>query len=118
MVYEKYDYDQSLCDVIGSIGFTDSKDEIILLVRSSFANQNFDLHEKQGIIQCSIKDFNLAPGSYNSMLFLSYRETETLDCIPSAFEITVEGGDFFGTGNSGFSSHCKVLTRSSWEVGT
>ena len=103
-------------NVIGSIGITDGRDEIVMLVRSNFANQNFCIHEKGGLIKCFVKDLNLAPGSYKSVLFLSYRETEVLDCISSAAKIEVEGGDFFGTGSIGLSSHCKLLTRSSWEV--
>ena len=116
MEYEKNDSKDSFNNVIGSIAFTDEKEEIILLVRSNFTNQNFSLNKTKGFIKCLIKDFNLAPGIYNSILFLSYRETEILDFISSAAEISVEGGDFFGTGNLGLPSHCKVLTRSSWEI--
>jgi len=116
MRYEKNIDRSSLRNVVGSIGITDRRDEIVLLVRSSFEDQNFDIHNNKGTIKCLIRDFNLAPGSYNTILFISYRETETLDCISSAAAIEVEGGDFFGTGNIGLPSHCKTLTRSFWEV--
>jgi lipopolysaccharide transport system ATP-binding protein len=116
MKYEKRNNGKPLGNVVGSIAITDEKEEIVFLVRSNFSNQNFDVDEDAGVIKCIVKDFNLAPGNYNSMLFLSYRETEVLDFITSALEIDVEGGDFFGTGNTGMPSHCKILTRSSWEV--
>ncbi|MEO0683512.1 MAG: ABC transporter ATP-binding protein [Cyanobacteria bacterium J06649_11] len=116
MEYENLGNKRSFKDVVGSIGITDERDEIILLVRSSFSDQNFDIHHNSGVIRCLIKDFNLASGRYNTILFLSYRETEILDCISSAAKIDVEGGDFFRTGSTGLPSHCKVLTRSSWEI--
>jgi lipopolysaccharide transport system ATP-binding protein len=116
MEFEKQNDSRLLSNVVGSIAITDEREEIVLLLRSNFSNQNFDIAENRGSIRCLIKDFNLAPGSYNSILFLSYRDTEVLDCISSAAEIDVEGGDFFGTGSTGLPSHCKVLMRSFWEV--
>jgi lipopolysaccharide transport system ATP-binding protein len=114
--YEKDDFCGSLKDVIGSIGIADNTQNIVLLVRSSFTNENFTLDKKLGSVECYVKDFSLATGVYHCMLFLSYRETEVLDLIESAAEITVEGGDFFGTGSMGLPSHCKVLTRAEWRA--
>lgn len=116
MEYEKKDDFKRLSNVVGSIGITDSKGEIVFLVRSNFANQNLDISHNYGKIECHVKDFNLATGSYNTMLFLSHRETEVLDFIEYASEIIVDSVDFFGTGNIGLPSHCKVLTRSQWQV--
>jgi lipopolysaccharide transport system ATP-binding protein len=102
--------------VIGSIGITDNKGDIVLLVRSNFTNENLSLDKNSGTIECEIKDFSLTTGVYTTMLFLSYREVEVLDFIENATELMVEGGDFFGTGSIGLPSHCKVLTRSSWRI--
>ncbi|MDQ3918840.1 MAG: ABC transporter ATP-binding protein, partial [Acidobacteriota bacterium] len=108
--------DASVGNVVGSIGITDESGGMALLVRSSFTNQNMSLFKRSGRVECHVKDFNLAQGSYSCVLFLSSGETEILDCIENAAEVVVEGGDFFGTGSPGLPSHCKVLTRAEWRV--
>lgn len=112
--YEKNNFSEKLDNVVGSIGITDSRNEIVFLVRSSFTKQNFSLAKAEGKIKCHIQDFSLATGSYNSTLFLSHGEAEVLDWIEDAAEIVVDGGDFFGTGSLGLPSHCRVLTRADW----
>lgn len=115
--YENFIAMGEINDVVGSIAITDSREEIVFLVRSSFTNQNLNLFERSGKIECHIKDLNLAPGLYKSMLFLSHGEAEILDYITNATSILVEGGNFFGTGSIGLPSHCKVLTRAQWRLG-
>ena len=110
------DYQQKMSNVVGSIAMRDNRNEIVFLVRSSFNNQNFCLSENEGKIECEVKDFNLAPGCYSSILFLSHGEAEVLDSIQYASEIVVEAGNFFGTGSIGLPSHCKVLTRAEWRA--
>ncbi len=103
-------------DVVGCIEIHDNKGDSIFLVRSNFTNQNFDLGGQLSQVKCHIKSFNLASGNYTSVLFLSHRDVEVLDFIPVATEIVVESGDFFGTGNPGMPSHCKLLTHADWSV--
>jgi lipopolysaccharide transport system ATP-binding protein len=115
MEYEKTNPQEIITNVVGSIAFTDARNEIVYLVRSNFSNENVTLAMgSTGRIECHIRDFNLAKGSYNSYLFLSHADVEVLDQLENASEIIVEGGDFFRTGNSGLPTHCKVLTRSHW----
>lgn len=116
MEYEKADPDESIFNVVGSIAFTDTRNEIVFLVRSNFTNENFELPGAFGKIECRVRDFNLAPGTYSSYLFLSHADIEVLDQLEKATEVTVDGGDFFGTGSFGLPTHCKVLTRSSWSA--
>jgi len=114
--YNKQEAYRRMSNVVGSLAITDSRNEIVFLVRSSFTNQNLCLSENYGKIECHVKDFNLAAGYYSSILFLSHGEAEVLDCIEYASEIVVEGGNFFGTGSIGLPSHCKVLTRAEWSA--
>ncbi|VVB53200.1 Uncharacterised protein [uncultured archaeon] len=53
---------------------------------------------------------------YNSILFMSIRDSEILDLISYANEIVVESGDFYGTGSIGLPSHCKALIRTEWKA--
>lgn len=114
--YEICDRSYMFNDVVASIAMTDNREEIVFLVRTSFTNQNLKLDQSPGQIECKIKDLNIANGSYSAMLFLSNGEAEILDCIPRATKVTVEGGDYFGTGSIGLPSHCKILTRADWRA--
>ncbi|AFZ34646.1 Teichoic-acid-transporting ATPase [Stanieria cyanosphaera PCC 7437] len=114
MEYENYCVEKIFDDVIGSIAITDNRNEITFLIRSNFTDQNFSINQQKGYIEAQVKDFNLTTGIYNTILFLSHRETEILDCISNACIIQVEAGDFFNTGSIGLPSHCKTLTRADW----
>lgn len=106
----------SLKNVVASIALSDRREGMVWLVRSSFANENQALIRSPMVIEGRVKDFNLAEGTYYATLFLSRGETEILDCVARAAEITVEGGDYFGTGSKGLPSHCPTLTRSHWSA--
>ncbi|HEY0004456.1 MAG TPA: Wzt carbohydrate-binding domain-containing protein, partial [Pyrinomonadaceae bacterium] len=103
-------------NVVGSIALTDSRNEIVFLVRSNFTNENLSISSRTGRIECHIEDFNLAIGSYHTILYLSYGESEILDWITNATSLVVGGGDYFGTGHPGLPTHCKVLTRAQWKA--
>jgi lipopolysaccharide transport system ATP-binding protein len=102
-------------NVVCSVAFRDEYDNYCWLVRSTFDGIELSLNSGT-TIECSIEDFALAPGTYRADIFLSERDNEVLDFIESAFAVTVEVGHFFQTGSPGLPSHCKVLTRSRWEV--
>jgi len=115
MEYEKANPHENISNVVGSIAFRDTGNEMVFLVRSNFTNENVTLPIGAfGRIECHITDFSLAKGTYSSYLFLSHADVEVLDQLENATEITVDGGDFFGTGSFGLPNHCKVLTRSHW----
>jgi lipopolysaccharide transport system ATP-binding protein len=103
-------------NVVGSIAITDNNGAIVFLVRSSFTKQNFNLEKESGKIECIVNDFSLSIGTYNSILFISEGEHEILDCVNTAYKIVIAAGDFFGTGSIGLPSHCKTLTRASWNI--
>lgn len=115
MEYEKNDPKNAFVNIVGSIGITDMNNQYILLFRSNFTNQNLNLSSDKGRIECKVKDLNLALGTYKIIVFLSNGETETLDLVSDAAQITIEGGDYFGTGNLGLPAHCKILTRADWK---
>lgn len=116
MEYERPDNGEPIFDAVGSIGITDTDNELILLFRSNFSNQNFVLSAHRGRIECKVNDLNLAPGTYSVVVFISNGESEILDLVNDAAHIHIEGGDYFGTGSIGYPSLCKVLSRSEWRV--
>jgi lipopolysaccharide transport system ATP-binding protein len=115
--YEKTNSADAIANVVGSIALTDRQRRIVLLVRSNFMNQNVRLPPgRHGKIECHIDDLSLGLGRYHSILYLSHGESEVLDWVEDATEISIIGGDYFGTGNTGLPSLCKVLTRSHWKA--
>lgn len=117
MRYEAAGLERQLSDVVASISVNEGNGHTALLFRSNFSNQNLTLSKSVGLIKCTIQDLNLAPGSYNANLFLSKGENEVLDYVIDAAEITVRGGDYFGTQSFGMAAVCKVLSRSDWRTG-
>jgi len=116
MEYVKKDTKNTFLNAIASIGITDTNNQFILLFRSNFTNQYLNISSEKGRIECKVMDLNLTQGNYKIVVFLSNGETETLDWVVDAAQITVEGGDYFGTGNIGLPTHCKVLTRTDWKI--
>ena len=107
----------SLKDIIVSLDIFDEKGVRVLLLRSNFTKSDITLNPEKGYICCGIKNLSLAQGSYRFSIFLSHVDTEMLDYIEDAASVTVDGGDFFGTGSSGLPSHCKILTKADWSTG-
>jgi lipopolysaccharide transport system ATP-binding protein len=105
-----------LPNIIASIAITNEMDQMLLLVRSTFSAHSLAIDNERGAIQCSIKDLNLAVGTYNITLYLANGEAEVLDWIERADQLSVDGGDYFGTGSFGLPAMCKTLTRAEWRA--
>jgi lipopolysaccharide transport system ATP-binding protein len=103
-----------LDNIVVSLDFYDEKGVRILLFRTNFTNSNLTVNKDKGFICCNIKNLPLANSLYRVSIYLSHGDHETLDFIEDAAFITVEGGDFFGTGNPGLPSHCKTLLKADW----
>jgi len=102
-------------NVVFSIALKDDFDNYCWLVRSSFDGEYLNLKDSE-IVECHVNDFALAPGTYRATLFMSSRDNEVIDHVENAFELEVQAGAFFRSGNPGLPSHCKVLTRVQWNV--
>ena len=97
-----------------SFDIYDEKNSRILLFRTNFTNDNLNLNSSDGKICCKVNNLPLANGIYHFSVFIVYEELEVLDYITEIAYITVDGGDFFGTGSLGLPSHCKVLHKAEW----
>lgn len=103
-----------LSDIVVSLDFYDEKGVRVLLIRSSFTNSVLTINPDEGYILCGLKNLPLANSLYRVSIYLSQADKETLDFIEDAASVTVDGGDFFGTGHPGLPSHCKILVMSQW----
>jgi len=111
----KSEENSKLGNVVCCFAFKDDFDNYCWLVRSNFDGEQMNLADGH-TIECDVKDFALAPGSYRTVMFLSERDNEVVDFIENAVSLEVKPGAFFSTGSSGLPSHCKVLTRAEWNV--
>jgi lipopolysaccharide transport system ATP-binding protein len=87
----------------------------LILHRTNFTNQDFELVPPKGSIRCTIPRFPLVPGGY---LVATHVEVggELADHLSVAAQLDVEPGDFFGTGHTGVAAHSPFLVEGSWSV--
>jgi lipopolysaccharide transport system ATP-binding protein len=73
--------------------------------------------QKDMIVRCEIRDFALAPGTYNLKIGVAshYSDIESID-INDAFEVI--GGDYWGSGKALGKSQGFVLLSPSWTIKT
>ena len=112
----KSDAVEAIADVNLCIEIKDSRNVTVWLAHSMFSRERFAVAAKEISIGCTVRDLNLAAGSYSITLFLSRGEHDVLDCIHDAAMLTVAGGDYFGTGSPGLPDHCRTLTRVGWQI--
>jgi lipopolysaccharide transport system ATP-binding protein len=105
-----------LRDVVVSLDFFDEKGARVLLLRSNFTNSLLTFNPGEGQIICKLDNLPLASSLYRTSIYLSHADNEILDWIEDAAIVTVDGGDFFGTGNPGLPSFCKILTKAQWQT--
>ncbi|KYC39549.1 ABC transporter [Scytonema hofmannii PCC 7110] len=106
----------TLSNVVFSFDFLDERGNTILLFRTNFTNNNITVEPDAGYVRCRVNNLPLANGSYHFLIFISHGEQEILDWVEDAAYVKVEGGDFFGTGNPGLSSICKILAKPEWSA--
>ena len=100
-------------NIIAAISITARTGEFITMLCNHLASEAFDVIAPQGVIACIVKKLPLAPGSYT--LNLTIRQNNIIqDWIQEAVIMTVEGGDFYGTGRLPPPTHGGVLFEQSW----
>lgn len=94
----------------------DERNSRVLLFRTNFTDSNLNLSSSDGKIYCKVANLPLANGMYHFSVFISFESIEVLDYINEIAYITVDGGDFFGTGSLGLPNHCKILHKAEWST--
>jgi lipopolysaccharide transport system ATP-binding protein len=114
-----FDYEcpdgRSQRNVVASFAIQTAAGTPLILHRTNFTNEDFELIPPTGSIRCTIPRFPLAPGTY---LLAAAVEAggEVADHLTVAAQLDVEPGDFFGTGHTGIAGHSPVLMEGSWSV--
>ncbi|PWT80819.1 MAG: ABC transporter ATP-binding protein [Blastocatellia bacterium] len=91
--------------------------ECMLLLNSNMTGVEFEVVPSTGRIRCLIRRLPLTPGQYSLNIYCVV-EGVLADWVQQAALLTVEPGDFFGTGQLPQPSHGGMLVEQFWEVDT
>jgi lipopolysaccharide transport system ATP-binding protein len=98
------------------VALTGSLGERVSVLNSAIAGEEFTLPAERSRVRCSIADFSLVPGVYDVEIKVLVGG-EMLFFDPRAGRLTVENGDFFGTGRlapAGWAGQC--LLKQTWKL--
>lgn len=97
-----------------AIGFNSTSGENKFIVSTELVDADYSNIEKDGHFDCVLEKFPLAPGEYLINIFSKMEGGEIVDWLQEAQNVTVENGDFFGTGRNITTSHQSVLIAHKW----
>jgi lipopolysaccharide transport system ATP-binding protein len=103
-----------LKNAVISLELIDEHGARILLLKNSFTNHTLNLDGDRGYIFCGIENLPVVQGLYRITIHLAQADIELLDRVEDAATVSVDGGDFFGTGSFGIPNLCKFLVKSDW----
>lgn len=95
------------------IGVSTLSGQYMLMLGNDLLGANLDGMPQQGALRCLIPRFPLTPGRYSIALFCTVNGV-IADWLQNATEITVEAGDFYGTGRLPPPSTGGVLIGQQW----
>jgi len=106
---------QTLRNVLVSIGVFTLGGQCMLVLNNELVGTEFEAVPPAGRFSCLVERFPLAPGQYSINLYCEVNGV-TADWIQHAADLTVEAGDFFGTGRLPPATHGGVLMPHRWSL--
>jgi lipopolysaccharide transport system ATP-binding protein len=88
----------------------------LLNLHPEAAGVSFDDLPASGEVRCRLERWPLAAGQYYVDVFAAAPAGQLLDFVQRAFDFTVVGGDFYGTGAEPPSDHRTVLVDQEWSL--
>lgn len=111
-----YEGEENLRNLSLSIGINTLSGQTLLLLGNELVGTEWKSVQSSGSIHCSLKRLPLAPGQYHLNLYCLTNGV-LADWVQSAATLTVEAGDFFGTGKLPPASHGGLLVGQEWSLG-
>ncbi|MCU0390381.1 MAG: ABC transporter ATP-binding protein [Thermoflexibacter sp.] len=109
-----YKLQKHLKNVSIAIGFNSWSGENKIILWTDLVNANYSEIKEEGSFECIVEKFPLAPGNYLINLFAK-SEDIIVDWLQEAMTVSVENGDYFGTGKNITTTHNSVLIHHSWK---
>jgi len=107
--------DGELKNVEMSIDIFAQTGQCMLILNSGMVGATFDAVPEAGRFTCRVERFPLSPGQYFMTLFCKVNGN-IADWIKQAAVLTVEAGDFFGSGRLPPPTHGGFLVPQSWDL--
>ena len=107
----------TLNHVAVSIGVFTLSGQCMLMLNNQMVGAYFDLIPPVGQFSCHVQRFPLAPGQYYLNLYCEVNGI-VADWVQHAAHVTVEAGDFFGTGRLPPWTHGGILVEQTWQART
>ncbi len=102
-------------NVTVAIGISSATGGFVSMLSNQLTGETFAALAQQGFVSCRLKKLPLSPGSYSINLII--RQSEIIqDWIQEAVNITVEAGDFYGTGRMPPQTHGGVFMEQAWQA--
>jgi homopolymeric O-antigen transport system ATP-binding protein len=105
----------NLHNVQMSVNLNTPSGQCMLVLDSEMVGVDFSAIPATGRFSCRVNRFPLAPGQYSITLF-SRVNGSIADWVQQAMLLSVEAGDFFGTGRLPLPSHGGFLTPQQWQL--
>jgi len=102
-------------NITAAIGISSATGGFVSMLSNQLTGETFDGVPEQGYFACRVKKLPLAPGSYTVNLIVRQNELVE-DWIQEAVSITVEAGDFYGTGRMPPETHGGVFIEQDWRA--
>ena len=105
----------NLDNVNVAIGISAYTGAFVSMLSNELTGNYFKTNGTEGYFTCRIRKLPLAPGYYSVNLII--RSNDMIqDWIQEAVTLTIEPGDFFGTGRMPPQSHSGVLLEQEWSI--
>lgn len=104
---------QSLKNVSMAIGVYTLSGQVLFVLGSEMTGSAWENVPREGHVSCLVRRLPLAPGQYAINLYCEVNGV-LADWVQSAGSLTVEAGDFFGTGKLPPASHGGLLVDQEW----
>ena len=113
-IHYEYLNEKRFDNVSADISISLTSGRFITLLSNSFSSRSFDQISKKGRFSCIINKLPLSQGDYIFNLLI--RQNDVMqDWVKDAVTVTVEGGDFFGTGKLPPTTHNGALFEQEWK---
>jgi lipopolysaccharide transport system ATP-binding protein len=89
--------------------------QCMLILNNAIVGTDFESVPRVGRFACRVERFPLAPGQYHITLFCKVNGV-IADWVQQAALLTVEPGDFYGTGRLPHTTHGGFLVPQQWQV--
>ncbi|MGD0272572.1 MAG: ABC transporter ATP-binding protein [Gaiellaceae bacterium] len=108
-----YEATQDLSNVSMSIVVYTLSGQVLICLGNEMTGSAWTTAPREGYMSCLVRRLPLAPGQYTINL-CCYSNGVIADWVQSAGSLTVEAGDFFGTGKLPPASHGGLLVDQEW----